>query len=197
MSIVKHKIISGQFIDLVEITPEDAATIYEWRISASGEFMNQPDGYSIEMQQQWMRSRPSSEINYMIVDKSSGLKVGMVAIVGISEQDKNAEIGRLLLAPEYLKKSNPFGLEALKLCSEEILIEWDFHKIFGNVLSANVPMLKLQKYLGMKEEGLLIDQKAIRGQMYSLHLVALFKEGLKKFYLPRISMLLKAFTKSI
>jgi len=193
MNIDMNEIIVGEFIELIPINQDDAEIIYKWRNGLSGKFMNQPDGYSVEMQRIWMKTRPNSEINYMIVDKMTRHKVGMIAIVGISIQDRNAEIGRLLLAPEYLQKSNPYGLEALKLCSNQILNCWNFHKIYGNVLSENVPMLRLQKYLGMKEEGLLVDQKSIKGKMYNLHLVALFKEDLKKYYLPRISVLLKAF----
>ena len=193
MGFKKESLIEGDFIILREINLEDAETIFNWRIGASGQFMNQPDGYCLEMQKQWMNSRPASEINYIIIDKKNNQRVGMVAIVSISAQDKNAEIGRLLLAPEFLKKSNPYGLEALKLCSNQILNDWNFHKVYGNMLSENGPMLKLQKYLGMVEEGLLKDQKSIRGIMYDLHLVALFAGAFKQKYIPRIDMLLKAF----
>ena len=193
MGFKKESLIEGDFILLREINLEDAETIFNWRIGASGQFMNQPDGYCLEMQKTWMSNRPESEINYIIIDKKNNQSVGMVARVGISAQDKNAEIGRLLLAPEFLKKSNPYGLEALKLCSNQILNEWGFHKIYGNVLSENTPMLKLQKYLGMIEEGLLKDQKSIKGIMYDFHLVALFQNNFKTKYIPRITMLLKAF----
>ena len=193
MGFRKESLIEGDFILLREINIEDAETIFKWRIGESGQFMNQPDGYCLAMQKQWMNNRSASEINYIIIDKKNNQRVGMVAIVGISEQDKNAEIGRLLLAPEFLKKSNPYGLEALKLCSNQILNDWNFHKVYGNILSENIPMLKLQKYLGMVEEGLLKDQKSIRGIMYDLHLVALFSGAFKQKYIPRIDMLLKAF----
>ena len=193
MGFKKESLIKGDFILLREINLEDAETIFNWRIGVPGQFMNQPDGYCLEMQKSWMNNRPESEINYIIIDKKNNQSVGTVAILGISKQDKNAEIGRLLLAPEFLKKSNPYGLEALKLCSNQILNEWNFHKIYGNVLSENIPMLKLQKYLGMVEEGLLKDQKSIKGKMYDLHLIALFKENLVMKYLPRISLLLKHF----
>ena len=195
MEFKKANFIEGDFITLREITLEDAEIIFHWRTGPSGEFMNQLDGYNLQMQINWMKTRSDNEINYIIIDKKNKEKVGMVAIVGISKQDKNAEIGRLLLAPEFLKKSNPYGLEALKICSNQILKEWGFHKIYGNVLSENVPMLKLQKYLGMVEEGLLKDQKSIKGIKYDLHLVALFSEAFKLKYIPRINMLLKAFNK--
>ncbi|MBL0305002.1 MAG: GNAT family N-acetyltransferase [Chitinophagaceae bacterium] len=195
MDISEYKIVKGDFVELHEITPDDAQIIYNWRTSSSGQFMNQPDGYSLESQQNWMQNRPANEINYTIISKESGQKVGMIAIVGISIQDKNAEVGRLLLAPEFLKASNPSGLEALKICYNLILNVWGFNKIYGNVLSENKPMLKMQKYLGMVEEGLLKQQKNIHGKMYDLHLVAIFQEQFNKSYLPKIQFLLKAFRK--
>ena len=185
--------IDGEFIELHEITLADAELIYAWRTSDSGRFMNQPDGYSLGMQSRWMMTRPDSEINFLIYSKKLEKKVGMIAIVGISEQDQNAEVGRLLLAPEFLKSSNPYGLEALKICFDLIINKWGFNKIYGNVLSANQPMLKMQKFLGMIEEGLLREQKTIHEKKYDLHLVAIFSEGLNKSYLPKISMLLKSF----
>lgn len=193
MNQTNYKNLHGEFIELREMTLADADLIYHWRTGPSGKFMNQPDGYSLESQQRWMQSRPANEINYMIVSKRSGEKVGMIAIVDISEQDRNAEVGRLLLAPEFLKRSNPYGMEALKLCCNLVLNEWGFHKIHGNVLSENKPMLRMQKYLGMVEEGLLKDQKTIHGKFYDLHLVALFREALNKSYLPKISLLLNSF----
>ncbi|MBK9382681.1 MAG: GNAT family N-acetyltransferase [Chitinophagaceae bacterium] len=134
MDISEYKIVKGDFVELHEITPDDAQIIYNWRTSSSGQFMNQPDGYSLESQQNWMQNRPANEINYTIISKESGQKVGMIAIVGISIQDKNAEVGRLLLAPEFLKASNPYGLEALKICYNLILNVWGFNKIYGNAV---------------------------------------------------------------
>ena len=193
MGFKRNSIIEGDYIVLREITLDDAEIIYNWRTGPSGEFMNQLDDYNLQMQINWMNTRPNNEINYIIIDQFNNEKVGMVSIVGISERDKNAEIGRLLLAPEFLNRSNPFGLEALKICSNEILKKWRFNKIYGSVISASLPMLKLQKYLGMVEEGFLKDQKSIRGKMYDLHLVALFSEAFELKYIPRINMLLKAF----
>lgn len=193
MNLEPYKILEGEFVALHEMTPADAQLIYEWRTGPSGQFMNQPLGYSLESQQKWMATRPANELNFIIVDRNTSQKVGMIAVVGISEQDRNAEVGRLLLAPEWLKTSNPYGLEALKICYNLVLNTWGFNKIYGNVLSENLPMLKMQKYLGMVEEGVLREQRIIHGKTYDLHLVAIFPERLNKSYLPKLSMLLKAF----
>lgn len=195
MDLENYREIKGEFITLREMTLDDAETIYNWRISDSGRFMNQPRGYSLDYQKRWMERLPLNEINYIMLSNDTGKAVGMVAIVGISEQDKNAEVGRLLLAPEYLNTSNPYGLESLKICYDLIINKWKFNKIFGNVLSANIAMLRLQKFLGMKEEGILIQQKIINNEMFDLHLVAIFEKDLNRSYLPKISLLLKAFSK--
>lgn len=193
MDLNLYKSLEGDFVTLNEITVNDAEIIYEWRTGQSGKYMNQPVGYSLNYQKRWIESRPDNEINYIISSKKSGKKVGMIAVVGISEQNKNAEVGRLLLAPEYLNKSNPYGLEALKICYNLIINEWNFNKVFGNVLSANTAMLKLQKFLGMTEEGKLKEQTVINNQFYDLFLVAIFRDQLNKLYIPRINLLLKSF----
>jgi RimJ/RimL family protein N-acetyltransferase len=193
MELKAYKVLKGEFVELHEIILADAEIIYDWRTGTSGNFLNQPEGYSLENQKKWMQTRPANEINYTIVSKWSGEKVGMIAIVSISEQDQNAEVGRLLLAPEYLKSSNPYGLEALKICYNLILNEWGFKKIYGTILSENKQMLKMQKYLGMIEEGVQRQQKIIHGKICDLHFLAIFREELNKSYLPRVSILLKAF----
>lgn len=193
MNLDLYKSLEGDFITLKQITTDDSEIIYAWRTGLSGKYMNQPDDYSLDFQKKWIETRPNNEINYIITSRESNTKVGMISIVGISEQNKNAEVGRLLLAPEYLNKSNPYGLEALKICYNLIINEWNFNKIFGNVLSANTAMLKLQKFLGMTEEGVLKQQTAINGEFYDLFLVGIFRTELNKLYIPRINLLLKSF----
>lgn len=193
MNLNLYKSLEGDFVTLNEITVNDAEVIHEWRTGLSGKYMNQPVGYSLDFQKKWIESRPNNEINYIIFSKESGNKVGMISVVSISEENRNAEVGRLLLAPDFLNKSNPYGLEALKICYNLIINEWDFNKVFGNVLSANTAMLRLQKFLGMTEEGKLKEQTVINNQFYDLFLVAIFREELNKFYIPRINLLLKSF----
>jgi diamine N-acetyltransferase len=195
MDLSKYEILEGEFVVLRKMTVADAEVIYNWRISDSGGLMTQPANYSLEYQKKWMLALPSNEINYLIICANTQKPLGTIAIVTISELHQNAEIGRFLLAPEYLKKSNPYGLEALKLCYSLIINDWKFKKIFGTVVSTNIPMLRMQKYLGMKEEGVLKQHKIINGEYIDLHLVAIFENELNKSYLPKISLLLKAFKK--
>lgn len=191
--IVYPKELRGNFVRLRTLVLDDAETIFNWRSSASGKFLNQPLGYSLLSQIEWMKNRPSNEINFMICDKRMEKDVGTISIVNISPQDFTTELGRLLLDPVYLKKSNPFGLEAIKLCCQQIFDVWKFNKVYGTILSDNFDMLRFQTYLGMEEEGILKKHRMRYGLLYDIHLVALFNENYQKKYVKRLDLLLHSF----
>ncbi|RYG42270.1 MAG: N-acetyltransferase [Chitinophagaceae bacterium] len=194
MDLKQYEKIEGEFITLKTVTPDDAQDIYNWRTSASGNFLNQPKNYSVESQQQWIKIRPASEINFIIYSKEKQpRKKGMISIVDIDEQNKKAEVGRLLLDAKYLNESNPYGLEALKITYGLVLNSWQFNKIHGTILSLNTGMIKLQKFLGMEEEGIQRKHLLINNEYTDLHLFCVFAPGFNKTYLPRINFLLKSF----
>jgi RimJ/RimL family protein N-acetyltransferase len=194
MDLSKYQSIEGKFISLKSITEEDAHDIYNWRTSVSGAYMNQPQNYSIESQKAWIRGRDSSEINYIIYSKGKfPEKVGMISIVDIDEQNRKAEVGRLLLDEKYLSVSNPFGLEALKITYAIVLNDWNFNKIHGTILALNEKMVKLQDFLGMGQEGILKRHLLINNEYTDLYLYSIFRDGLNNKYLPRINFLLKSF----
>jgi len=194
MDLSKYQSLEGTFISLRAITEDDALDIYNWRTSASGTYLNQPQNYSVESQRGWIRSRGPHEINYIIYSKGTPAeKVGMISIVDIDEQNRKAEVGRLLLGEKYLSISNPFGLEALKMTYAIVLNEWNFNKIHGTILALNEKMVKLQDYLGMEKEGIFKRHLLINNQYTDLYLYSIFQDGLNKKYLPRINFLLRSF----
>jgi [ribosomal protein S5]-alanine N-acetyltransferase len=195
MDLTRHALIEGDFIRLQTITEDDANEIFAWRTSESGMYLNQPENYSIESQKAWIKNKAQSksEINYVIIAKESNEKVGMISIIDIDEQNKRAEVGRLLLDAKYLSVSNPFGLEALKITYSLVLNDWKLNKIYGTISSANVGMIKLQQYLGMEQEGILKNHLMSQGEFVHLHLFSLFHSAINSKYLPRINFLLKAF----
>lgn len=194
MDLTRYKIIEGKFIDLKIVTEEDAEDIYKWRTSASGSYLNQPPNYSIESQKNWIKTRGSNEINFIIYSKgNASTKVGMISIVNIDQQNKKAEVGRLLLDEKLLTESNPFGLEALKITYSIVLNDWGFNKIHGTILGLNEKMIKLQDYLGMEKEGVLRRHLLINQEFTDVHLYSIFQEGLNRKYLPRINFLLRSF----
>lgn len=184
--------ITGKFIILRKAELSDAEDIYSWRSGHSGRFLRHPEGYSVAMQEAWIKSRSDKEINYIIYDKNTLEKVGMISIYNVNNDDNVAEVGRLLLSDYYLTKSNPYGLEALFLCYNYVFNVMSFRKITGVIASVNNAMLKLQLYLGMQEEGYLKRHTKINQEYKDLHILSLFKEDFG-FFKNRILILLKSF----
>jgi len=188
--------INGDFILLKKIALSDANEIYTWRKSHSGRFLRNPDNYNLTSQLEWIRSRNNDEINYIIYDKKLSLKVGMIGIYDVDLNDKVANVGRLLLSELFLRKSNPYGLEALLLTYGYVFNEMNFRKITGIISSSNAEMVKLQKFLGMHEEGYLKKHTVISNEIHDLHIMSLFQEGYIG-YSNKIKFLLKSFKKSV
>lgn len=185
--------IVGKHIILKKIGLEDAQDIYNWRSSISGRYLRQPDGYSIISQEEWIKSRSSQEMNYIILDKITNKKVGTIGIYDVNYLDKVANVGRLLLSDEYLGRSTPFGLEALLLGYDYVLNSLDFRKITGDILVTNEAMYNLQRFLGMKQEGYLKKHVKINGKLEDLYIMSIFKEEFNNSYKKKVNFLLKSF----
>jgi RimJ/RimL family protein N-acetyltransferase len=189
-------IIEGEFITLKKVELEDASEIYKWRTSESGRFLRHPSHYSLESQIKWIKSRTDTEINFIIYSNKSMEKVGMIGIYDVNFNDKVTTVGRLLLSESYLKKSNPYGLEALLLIYDYVFNKMLFRKITGDILESNVEMFKLQKYLGMKQEGYLNKHVLINNNLHDLYIMSIFNEEFK-YYQNKIKMFLYSFRETI
>ena len=186
--------IDGDFISLKKVSTGDAEDIFNWRTSVSGRFLRQPDQYSIQSQVNWIRGRTESEINYVIYSRRESVKVGMISIYDVNVPDKVTDVGRLLLAPEYLKKSNPYGLEALLLTYGYVFNAMNFRKITGVIASKNFEMYKMQKFLGMHQEGFLKRHTVINNEEEDLYIMSIFKADFEG-YGNKIKLLLRGFSK--
>lgn len=193
MEIKFDTIITGEFIILRKAELYDAKDIFSWRSGHSGRFLRHPEGYSIAMQEAWLMSRGAKEINYIIQDKKTTEKVGMISIYEVNIPDKVAEVGRLLLSDKYLTKSNPYGLEALLLGYNYVFNVMNFRKITGIIATINATMVKLQLFLGMKQEGYLEKHTLINGNFEDINILSLFKDEFNNTYTKKINFLLKSF----
>jgi RimJ/RimL family protein N-acetyltransferase len=193
MEIKFQDIIVGDNIILRKTSISDAQDVFNWRSGLSGKYMRQPEGYSVKSQGNWIKSRGIDEINYIILDKITKKKVGTIGIYDINTIDRIANVGRLLLSDEFLGKSNPYGLEALLLGYDYVLNKMDFRKITGDILATNKAMFKLQKFLGMKQEGYLEKHTLINGNFEDLFIMSICKEQFNDTYKKKINFLLKSF----
>ncbi len=193
MEIKFDRTITGQHIILRKVEISDAEDIFNWRSGLSGQFMRQPDNYSIKSQEIWINSREQSEINYIILDKKTKRKVGTIGIYEVNNTDEIANVGRLLLANEFLGKPTPYGLEALLIAYDYVFNVLNFRKITGDILAGNIAMYKLQKFLGMKEEGYLEKHVVIKGEFEDIFIMSIFKDKFNNYYQKKINFLLKSF----
>jgi RimJ/RimL family protein N-acetyltransferase len=193
MKIKFEETIVGQHILLKKLELDDAPDVFKWRSSISGRYLRQPAGYSLKSQEDWIKNRGLNEINYIIIDKTTKKKVGTIGIYDVNDFDRIANVGRLLVNEDYLGKSSPYGLEALLICYNFVFNIFDFRKITGDILATNTAMYKLQKFLGMKQEGYLEKHTFINDNFEDLHIMSIFKEEFNNTYAKKINFLLKAF----
>lgn len=195
MEIKFENTIQGEYIVLRKTTVEDATDIYTWRTGTGGQFMRQPLNYSVQSQEEWIKSRGNKEINYIILDKQSGKKVGTIGIYDLNVEDQVCNVGRLMIAEEYYGTSTPFGLEALLLAYDYVFNTLHFRKITGDILANNKAMHKLQVFLGMVQEGYLKNHVIINGQLHDLYIMSIFKEQFNSVYRKKVKFLLQNFKK--
>ena len=117
----------------------------------------------------------------------------MISIYDVNSEDKVADVGRLLLSDNYLTKSNPYGLEALLLGYNYVFNVMNLRKITGVIAAVNMTMVKLQLFLGMKQEGYLENHTLINGKFEDLHIMSIFKDEFNNTYTKKINFLLKSF----
>ena len=187
-----ENIIEGEFITLRKVVLDDAPDIYRWRSSKSGKFLRKVANYSLEFQIEWIKNRSNLEINYINYKKDTNIKVGMIGIYDVNNYDLVADVGRLLLSEEYLKQSTPYGLESLLLTYDYVFNKMNFRKISGTITSSNHEMFKMQKFLGMQQEGYLKQHVMINGKCEDMYLMSLFSEDFPN-YKKKINFLLNSF----
>ena len=194
MKHVFDKVLEGEFVTLRQVRLSDAKDIYKWRTSSVSQYLNQPDNYAIEMQENWIKSRTEDEINYIIYPNDSTEKIGMVGILSLDYHNLVGEVGRLLLDESYVAKSTPYGVETLKITYNYVFNVMGFRKISGTILGRNQKVFGLQTHLGMTQEGYFKKHVILNGKEEDLYFLSLFKEDFSA-YSANIDKILKKFRK--
>jgi RimJ/RimL family protein N-acetyltransferase len=70
----------------------------------------------------------------------------------------------------------------------------NFRKITGIIAAINTTMVKLQLFLGMKQEGYLEKHTFINENFEDLHILSVFNNQFNNTYSKKINFLLKSFT---
>jgi len=182
-------VLQGEYVNLRPLEASDAGATLAWRQSARARLLN-PGASSVEEQAAWIEARPSIEYNFMMVLKS-GEAVGMLSLIGVNMMSKHGETARFLIGNEDADRGIPVAVEAMKLLYGFAFDHLGLHRIFGNVTSDNMLMVKWQKYLGMKEEGRMRRHHFINGSFQDAIILGLLEEEYRDVSLPRMEALIK------
>ena len=178
----------GEYVDLRPLAREDAEITLGWRQCARARLLN-PGAQSVEEQAAWIEARPANEYNFMIALKD-GTPIGMLSLIGVNSMSRHGETARFLIGNEEAVRGVPAAVEAMKLLYGFAFDTLGLQRIFGNVTSDNMLMVKWQKYLGMKEEGRMRRHHFLAGTFQDAIILGLLVEEYREVSLPRMNALI-------
>lgn len=182
--------LTGEFVDLVPLTPAHAELTFAWRQGQRAVNMNR-GAATVEQQAAWIAGRPEGEYNFVIQLKD-GQPVGMVSVTGIDTEHSRCEPGRFLIGDEEAVRGIPAAVEAMKLVYELVFDTLGLQRIHGTVVSDNTLMVKWQKFLGMKEEGRMRRHYFLNGHYQDGICMGMLQDEYRTQALPRMNSLIAA-----
>ena len=176
----REKKIAGKCIDLIPITPEDAANIVEIRNREKNKFfLNQTNELNVEEQKKWYEKYVTRDNDiYWCIYNKKGEFIGTVRVYDIDEEKDLCDQGSFMIDEEQAEGA-PYALEAEILTLDFI---FDVLKI-GNVINEdrvdNKVMNNLTKKLGFDFK----EKTIINGVEYNYYLLNLggYKKNREKF----------------
>lgn len=188
------KEINGEFVNLRPLQISDAEQTFIWRSALRARNLNE-SAASVQLQAQWIASRPSEEYNF-IIELKSGHSVGMLSLVNIDMINLHGEPGRFLIGDDAAVKGVPVAVEAMKLLYKLAFDQLGLVRVSGIVAESNPLMTKWHKYMGMKEEGRLRNYIYQNGEFLDGILLSLLIDEYRKITLPRMNGLIDMARKS-
>ncbi len=183
-------ILKGVYVVLRPLRVEDAGLTLRWRLDERAALLNR-GAQTVEDQATWIASRPHTEFNF-VIELATGLPVGMLSLTDIDQGNRRAEPGRFLIGEPDAVRGFPVAVESMKLLYEFAFDGLKLHRVYGTVVAENRLMLKWQKYLGMKEEGLLRQHYFIDGEYRDAICLAMLEHEFRSVALPRMTALIGA-----
>lgn len=180
----------GHFVDLRPLAVGDAAITCKWRSADRARHLNQ-GAQTPEDQARWIAARPQSEHNF-IIELKSGEPVGMLSLVDVDSRNLRAETGRFLIGEEDLVKGQPVAVEAMALLYDFAFNELGLARLYGTIAASNTLMIKWQKYLGMKQEGVLRNHYRIGGEFQDAVAMGILVDEYRTVFLARAKALMSA-----
>ncbi len=180
-------ILRGTHVTLRPLTVDDAAMTLRWRQLDRAALLNR-GAETVEQQAAWIGARPASEVNF-VIEVSSGAPVGMLSLVGIDRSNRHAEPARFLIGEPDLVRGVPAAVEAMQLLYAYAFDELRLHRVYGTIAANNRLMVKWQKFLGMREEGILRQHYFIGGVFQDAVALGMLEDEYRNVTVPRMNAL--------
>ena len=187
-------ILTGKYVYLRPLTPDDADTTQRWRTSGRAFLLNK-GAQSVAEQRTWIRSREKyvetgAEYNFIQVLTHTGQQVGMISLVGVDLVHRHAEPAHLLIGEEDAVKGMPVAFEATKLIYQLAFDTLGLHRVYGPIASGNKGMLRYHLNLGMTEEGRQRDHYFLNGKWHDAVLVGMLEDEYHAVALPKLNRMI-------
>ena len=169
-------LVTGKFIRLRLLHPSDALMTLNWRLSDRALLLNK-GSENVEQQEEWIRTRPSNELNF-VIELLSEKPVGMISLININNTNKNAEAARFLIGEEAVSRGTPVAIESMMLLYKIAFENLGLERIYGTVVEDNILMLKWQKFFGMRQEGVMRKHYFINNKFQDAIMVGILKEDI-------------------
>ena len=180
--------IRGIYALLRPLIVEDAELTLRWRLADRASLLNR-GAVTVAEQAAWIGSRPANEFNF-VIELASGRPVGMLSLVDIDRVNRRAEPARFLIGEPGAVRGLPVAVEAMKLLYELTFDDLKLHRVHGTVVADNRLMIKWQKFLGMREEGILRQHYFIGGEYRDAVCLAMLEDEYRNVALPRMNALI-------
>jgi len=176
--------LAGKLVTLRPLVKEDAAITLGWRLSKRARFL-QRGAQTEEEQRAWIASKHGAgELNFII--EFRGEPVGMTALYNISQQNRSAMMGRLLIGEEEKVGSAPVFFETELLLCDYVFGHLKVHKLYGEIMEDNIGMIRTRLYLGYKQDGFLRDHFIFNGSYKNAITVSLLEDEYRTVCRPKL-----------
>ena len=155
--------IQGEKIRLRLLEREDLIRIANWRnLPEATEQFFSPWPITYSEQGRWYEQYLAGTDRMFIIEPLANLKaVGMLALVNIDRQHQRAELGRVMIDPDYCGQG--YARDAVKTLIRFAFGELNLQRLYIETLSENVKAIHLYDMCGFRLEGKLRQHVWKRG----------------------------------
>ncbi len=115
----------------------------------------------------WSRQRVEHEgegVSLAVVRRDTGVLIGDVVLMWVSERDRLGEIG-WVLSPEHSGRG--YATEATHRLLHVAFDEWQLHRVIARVDARNEASHRVARHLGLREEAHLVSNEWFKGEWTS------------------------------